>query len=207
MRFPKPSYKNRWFFYGLVYVYVIVLYLSTNHHLFLPPHFLRLTPIDKMMPFWPWTGWIYILVYFMPLAITWVIKEDRDVQLAVISFILMATACTMIFVFYPTTYPRPPMDAVVGRSLSLDLVRLLDTPNNCLPSQHVALAFLSAFFIQRYRRRWGNAAIVLAVAIAVSTLTTKQHYVWDVVTGYAFARLLFVFMMYKEKRPTLGVGR
>jgi membrane-associated phospholipid phosphatase len=197
--------KNRWFYFTLTYIYVTILYVLTNRLTFASAHQLPLTWVDLRMPFLPWTAWIYVSVYVSPLLVGWVIDRDQDVKPIVLSFMAMTTLCAAVFVFYPTAYPRPHLDVPIGGSpwslnnLALHLVRLLDTPANCMPSQHVALAFLSAFYVQRYRKNLGNVFLILGVAIAISTLTTKQHYVWDVVVGYFLARLTFIFTQLKMK--------
>jgi membrane-associated phospholipid phosphatase len=183
--------KNRWFFFLLTYVYVISLYILTNRLTLGQGHLLPLTPLDIKVPFWPWTGFIYVSVYVFPLSVGVLVDNDKDVMPIVLSFMGMATVCIAAFIFYPTIYPRPPIDGQ-GWAVALKLVRFLDTPANCLPSQHVALGFLSSFYVQRYRKTFGNIALLVSVLIAISTLTTKQHYVWDVVAGYALARVTFI---------------
>jgi membrane-associated phospholipid phosphatase len=69
----------------------------------------------------------------------------------------------------------------------LTLVWFFDTAKDCFPSQHVAVAFLTAFHVQRLSRSWGPPFFLLAIAIAISTLTTKQHYLWDVIAGTLMA--------------------
>jgi membrane-associated phospholipid phosphatase len=46
-----------------------------------------------------------------------------------------------------------------------------------------------AMILIRDRRGLGLVALVMATLLAVSTLTTKQHFVADVVSGYALAFL------------------
>jgi membrane-associated phospholipid phosphatase len=199
---PYPvNLKNRWYFFIFTYIYVIGLYVLTNRLTLHSAHSLPLTMLDVKTPFLPWTAWIYVSVYIFPLSVGVMVDRDEEVLPIVLSFIGMATVCTLVFIFYPTSYPRPPLGGESG-DLALRLVRFLDTPANCMPSQHVALGFLSAFFVQRYHRTFGNWSLILGILIAVSTLTTKQHYVWDVVAGYFVARISFALV--SIKLPTRG---
>ena len=75
---------------------------------------------------------------------------------------------------WPTTIPRP-----AARNPAFEALWLFDVPTNCFPSLHVALATIAAFFWPRQRRM----ATIWAAGIALSTLTTKQHYAIDVVGG------------------------
>ncbi len=181
------NYRNRWLWFGAVFVYVWILYFVTNQQRVVPAHFLPLTAVDDATPFLPWTGWIYATVFFMPLFVCVAVRTDEDVRALVFSFGGMTTLDALIFIAHPTVYPRPAMESTSWAGLPLALVRFCDTPRNCCPSQHVAVAFLTAFFLRRLSKSWGPAFLLLAIAIAVSTLTTKQHYFWDVLAGAAMA--------------------
>ena len=62
-------------------------------------------------------------------------------------------------------------------------VRATDAPVNCLPSLHVCTATLCALAMRG--SRWFGAAQCIACLCAASTLTFKQHYAVDVITGAA----------------------
>jgi len=204
----KITYKNRWVFFIFTYIWAISLYLFSNRVHIFPVHLLPLTPIDIWVPYMPWTGWIYIGVYFIPLGCTVIVKDPADIKRIVYSFLAMTTVCTTVFVLYPTVYPRPEMNlSASSGSYALQMVQSLDTPANSMPSQHVALAFLSAFFIHRYRKSWGNAAILFGILISISTLTTKQHYIWDVIIGYAMARFSYLIATYQPRRSHSEVAQ
>jgi membrane-associated phospholipid phosphatase len=177
--------RGKWRTFAAVYAWVWVLYFSTNRQTLRPAHLLPLTALDRG-PFLPWTGWIYVLVFVFPLAPAFLADTDEEVRKLARAFFGMATFCSAVFFLFPTVYPRPPMpdgDA----SVTLAVVRFFDTAKNCLPSQHVAGAFLSAFFMCRHGGKLGFTALALAVAISISTLTTKQHYAWDVAAGFLAA--------------------
>jgi len=191
--------KNRWYYFFGAYVYVVVLYVVTNQLTFSKAHLLPLTWVDVKTPFLPWTAWVYITVYFVPLTVGFMVDREADLKAILFSFMGTVTICSSVFIFFPSKYPRPPMFDPTFSSFALYLVRLVDTPANCLPYQHVALGFISAFFVQRYNKFWGNWCLLLGILIAISTLTTKQHYIWDVVTGYFLARFVFVIAQMSMK--------
>jgi membrane-associated phospholipid phosphatase len=111
------------------------------------------------------------------------VRDDRGVRTALASFIGVTAVLFAVFLAYPTAYPRPEWTGGGLLSLPLALIYRIDLPRNCLPSGHVTAAFLTAFAVRQCRPRLGAALIFWAVAISVSTLTTKQHYFWDVVAG------------------------
>ena len=203
----KARIKNmdrRLILYPACYGYVAVSYLTTNHYLFMPAKFLPRTFIDVNTPFLPWTVWIYSSVYFMPLfAAVYVTKKEHYNRIAV-SYVLTATICTLFFLFYPTIYPRPQIGENSITGILLRILHFIDTPANCWPSGHVAYAFLSAFWVARFRRKEGAWLIFWAFLIAISTLTTKQHYIWDVLAGYFLARLSFKLCLPKDDKVLAG---
>lgn len=179
--------QGKWRAFAIVFVLVWILYFTSNQQTVWPAHPLPLTPVDRLTPLLPWTGWIYSLIYLFPLLPAALAREGEEVDELVRAFVAMTAMCSAAFFLFPTAYPRPPMPLDGTESVTLTVVRLLDTPRNCFPSQHVAAAFLSALFARRHGKALGAASFALAAAISVSTLTTKQHYLWDVIAGFAVA--------------------
>ena len=68
-------------------------------------------------------------------------------------------------------------------------VQSVDAPGNVFPSLHVAHTTMLSILLMRDRPRLGRVAFVMAQLLAISTLTTKQHFIADVVSGYALAAL------------------
>ncbi len=65
-------------------------------------------------------------------------------------------------------------------------LRASDSPSNCFPSMHVALAWsIGLTWICYLQNRWAQAGVLLwALGVSVFTLTTKQHYIVDVPAGF-----------------------
>ncbi|MFI5361108.1 MAG: phosphatase PAP2 family protein [Elusimicrobiota bacterium] len=185
--------------YPLTYLFVLGGYILTEHAGgWNPAHLVPMTAIDRAVPFMPWTGWIYATVFPFPLLAVTLVRDDRGVRTTLASFIGVTTVLFAVFLAYPTVYPRPELAGGGLLALPLELIYRIDLPRNCLPSGHVTAAFLTAFSVRQARPRLGAALIFWAAVIAVSTLTTKQHYFWDVVAGvllsvagYEAARLCF----------------
>ena len=94
-----------------------------------------------------------------------------------------------VFFFYPTTLPRPLVDAEGLTAQAFQFLYSVDTASNCFPSLHVALACLAALGIAEERARLATFAIFWAGLISLSTMTTKQHYFADVVAGVCVAAI------------------
>jgi membrane-associated phospholipid phosphatase len=143
-----------------------------------------MTSIDRVIPFQK--GWEYVymtfqLMCFLPFTIV------RDIQL----LRRMAQAYWMVygiayasFVIFPVEMVRVPVSEVnsfLDWGVRVNLA--IDAPFNCFPSLHVAIAFTSAWTVWMASRRIGAIAFLHAAAIAVSTLTLKQHYIADVLAA------------------------
>lgn len=175
---------NRAVAYPLTYLFVLGGYLLTERVSRGAAHLLPLTAVDRGVPFLPWTGWIYATVFPFPLLAVGLVREDRAIRTILAAFLAVTTVCFAVFLLYPTIYPRPALAGGGLLSWPLRTIYGIDLPKNCLPSGHVTAAFLTAFAVRQSRPALGPAALFWAVVICVSTLTTKQHYLWDVITGF-----------------------
>ncbi len=156
-----------------------------------PPRTLPLTTLDLAIPLVPWTVWVYGSGTKAALLAWLMVPDARAGRRLFWTLALCAATTSVFFTFWPTTYPRELWPLPPGTSATLvefaDL-RATDSPTNCLPSLHVALAWGLALNWAGWLRRGGapwTAAlpIVWAALVSVGTLTTKQHYVVDVPTG------------------------
>src|SRR6185295_3228886 len=96
---------------------------------------------------------------------------------------------------------RPLAAAVFGIADAINLER------NYLPSLHVAFAFTAA---AAFATRGGRAGAVLlfgwAIAVAASTLLTRQHFIVDVVAGIVLAFLCWRLATQWARRPDVVSG-
>ena len=147
--------------------------------------------IDEAIPFLDWTIWVYFSQYLLLLGSVWLVRKKHHISRLIYSLSLASLIGFAIFAICPIELPRQPRE--IG-GLSKALFRLLysiDTPANCFPSLHVALACLTVPSVAAARREWTFSAFIWAGLIAVSTLTTKQHNFVDVLGGLVLAILCY----------------
>jgi membrane-associated phospholipid phosphatase len=191
-------HENRWHRFFYLSALITLMYLLTNRwHLF-PPTTVQKTWIDTGLPFIPTSVVIYTS-YFMTIISVFVLEDDQaQLDRYCLALLGLNIFCNVIFVFYPTTYDaRPPLVASSLNSLSwwidaqFRFIYFFDSPANCFPSLHVANSFLATLqWFRRYPRRF---AFFLAwtLLICLSTLTTKQHYFYDLLSGLGAALLWY----------------
>lgn len=176
---------------GFVMSGLVVLYFYGIAKLAGPPSLLPLTTIDLAVPLLPWTVWIYGSGTKAAFLGWMTVPDGRAGRRLFWTLAICAAVTSVAFIAWPTTYPRELYPLPAGTSATLrefaDL-RDTDSPSNCFPSLHVALAWGLALNWAGWLRRGGSPRaavlpIVWAVAVSIGTLTTKQHYVVDVPAG------------------------
>jgi membrane-associated phospholipid phosphatase len=167
------------------------IYMLANHLHMIPPIFLPMTWVDNAVPFMPNSVWIYISEYAFFTAIYMCFRDYVNANRYIYAFLTLQITSCMIFWLWPTTYPRdqfPLTDDVNALTyFAFNTLRNADSPANCCPSLHVSSVFLSSFIYLKEQRGKFPFFFVWAALIAASTLTTKQHYLVDVLTGFLMA--------------------
>ena len=184
---PAVTRANQWRAMACGYVAFMVLYLGAAAVTPSAPRTIAAGALDARVPFLAWTIWIYFTQYaLLPAAIVRA-RDDSDRTHTLYSMLAATAIAAVIFVAWPTQIERQPYTAAGLTGHAWRLLYLLDTPLNCFPSLHVALAAIAGAAL------WRRGDCVLAVAwpslIAFSTLTTRQHVVVDVAGGLALAAL------------------
>jgi membrane-associated phospholipid phosphatase len=187
--------QNKYFYSGLWVLIGGSLYMFSNHNPLFTPQLLPMTWIDKAVPFLPWTYWIYTSEFFLFFSVYIVCKDLVNANKYLYSFLTLQIISVAIFMVWPTTYPRDlyPMPASVDwlTAMCFGNLRSLDTPGNCAPSLHVSSVYLSSFLYLDEQREKFPFFFGWATFVAISTLTTKQHYLIDVVSGLGMAIVLY----------------
>ncbi len=194
--------------FAVVYAF---FYLLPNFRPFFPPVRLPLLGIDELVPFLPWTFIIYLSDY--ALAITGIVltKNLEDFNALTRMAFMALVICGIFFFFAPTIYPRPeyPTGQPFFIQALLHLIATADMPTNCFPSMHVAQAGVFAWASRRLGRRINITFWLWTLAIAISTMTTKQHYFVDILGGLAVTATAAVleWSLFESKRLQSWIGR
>ena len=156
-----------------------------------------LLPIDEEIPLIPEFIWIYnSLIPVLIGVAAFLVRTKKVFYTTALSFLLAMVILDFCYVFLPSFYPREAFAVTGASTWLLDLTRQLDGSNNTFPSGHVALAWLLfwgvAHSVYAAKHKIAKTLTALwAIGISISTLTLKQHYVVDVVGGFAVAAICF----------------
>lgn len=174
----------RWFTIPATHVVFYGLYLVTNRFQLFRPRTLPFFFGEEAIPFLGWTSYVYLtLLLAVPIAMCLLPKPGFG--RVIVSGMAIVILHIAVFVLFPTAYPRPTGPS--GHWV-VNLIWRADSPVNAFPSLHVAISFYLAFALGRMGRRSIRAILLAwAVVISVSTMTVKQHYLWDSLAGIAIA--------------------
>jgi membrane-associated phospholipid phosphatase len=178
-----------------ILVWVIVTYMLPQKFPIFGAQLVPVTFIDQAIPLTPEWIWIYVSYYLFLISAFICARGDNANQIFY-SYFASAIIGTVIFFLFPTLIDRslhPISGTSTLSSWLLALIRTTDAPLNCAPSMHIAMTTIAAGTLIRERSWYTWPAITWALLIAYSTMATKQHYWWDVATGFAFGLFVFAF--------------
>ena len=160
---------------------------------------------DEIIPFLPSTVWIYFSSYFFVYAVFFIGKKAELINAYVKAFCWMVFFCNCIYYLVPTYIERheyPLEDSLFFLTKwGFQTLRNIDPMYNCIPSTHVATSVLGALFFLHQSKKAFILFSFWASLIILSTLTTKQHYVYDVVSGMVVG-IIFYWIFFHLRKPS-----
>lgn len=159
-------------------------------------HYDFTTDLDRMVPLLPWTVTIYLVCYLfwgINYILTGHLKKAEFYQF-VTADMLSRVICAAFFLFLPTTNVRPDLPAESIFNPAMRWLWETDAPVNLFPSIHCLVSWFCYIGIRGKKQipRWYQwFSCIFAIAVCVSTQTTKQHYLVDVLGGVAAAEFCY----------------
>lgn len=183
----------------LGYVVFSATYLPINifsvgreaHTLFLPG--------EERLPFLPIFEYLYVLSYFVGVLLYFTIRDEERLRRLLRAFGLSLAVAYATYLLYPVYFERPHLDVTSLHTWLLS-IEYMDKPYNHFPSLHVTLSWLAVHASQVSRRQRLLLSLI-ATGISISTIFVKQHYIVDVVYGYALAWGAWRVTAGKSKQP------
>jgi membrane-associated phospholipid phosphatase len=180
-------------------VYVLIQQLITVNEYDL------MTALDRQIPFMPEFIWIYHTIIPLTVFTCFLFFQKRRLFLLMTySNLVAGTILCLFYVFFPSFYPRAEwVDTSTVSGMMVEFTRIIDGANNTFPSGHVTFAWMLALFVSistlGKKHLWLRVAyFIWASLISISTLTLKQHYLFDVVSGIMLAGV--IFYIFKRSR-------
>lgn len=169
------------------YVFFTSLYLAAGALNLGPVLELQATALDRRIPLIESSIWLYCSHFLLVvLAVLWTPTTALRNQTLYSMALATLVACG-VFVLCPTVIPRFEFKSKGATGALWLFVYGTDVHGNCVPSLHVALAWISARGLSQRGFLWSVFMPLWACLISISTLTTKQHYWLDLATGAALS--------------------
>ncbi len=177
-----------------------VAYALLNHFPVVESRTLSLTLIDEWTPFWPWTVWPYLLLVSGQVVVALFVRDRRVFRETLTAYLPAFALTFLVFLVWPTRYVRPeaPLDATLT-ALVYRVMVAVDTPECCCPSGHIVGPAIIAWGAWRDGTRLGRCMPWVFPPLALTILTTKQHYAWDLIAGLAVAVVAIVVVAWRPR--------
>lgn len=166
--------------------------------------------LDLRLPFVPQFLIIYFGCYVF-WAVNYILaarQEREQVYRFFTADIISRCVCLIIFLAYPTTNTRPVIEGNGIWDLLAGWLYSIDAADNLFPSIHCLVSWFCFIAIRKNEKipLWYRVfSCIMAVAVFVSTLTTKQHVLVDVAGGVLLAELCY--WLGRHTRMYIGYGR
>jgi hypothetical protein len=148
--------------------------------------------LDERFPLIPECVFIYLTVYFIYVLPLFRIENARRLLTFDVALFVTLAVSYATFIVFPVAFPRPQVYPQGDFStLILYLVQAGDPAWNCFPSTHCATCTIASLALLRESRSLGIWVSATTVAIYLTTLLTRQHFVADAVAGIALGSLCY----------------
>lgn len=170
-------------------------------------------PLDNLIPFVPEMAIFYIYMFFPMVVLTMIyftfFESDKGYALGW-SLVFIGYISILIYIFFPvsTYWWRQDLLAhkIKGNFWATTMYGYYeaDPSFNCLPSLHASASTIIFYTWYRYNKIKPSlttkiiaiATFVIAVAVILSTLFVKQHYIIDEVFGIFLAYIVGKYMFF-----------
>jgi len=179
--------KYSWILYGIVSILIIfgvsMLYnVVAAISIQLRTPVTLATPLDLSIPLVPEAIIIYWYIFYSFLFFSYfyfafVHREYRNAL--VLAYVLVNVVAYVIYLIFPVLGPDRLVSGTDFFSLQIQSLYATDVQVNCFPSLHGSTSLLTAFALWRAKKEYGYVAWPVAIAIMISTLFVRQHWIVD----------------------------
>ncbi|MCD9020472.1 phosphatase PAP2 family protein [Cohnella silvisoli] len=163
------------------------------------------TAVDQAIPFVKYFALPYsVWIFYIYVCLFYFFKKDVNVYYrALITYIVCALICYLIYTVFQTTVSRP---IVTGSDPFSALMRYIydrDQPYNCFPSIHCFSSYMVMRMVwtSSFRNKWNVTLITgMSSLIIVSTLFVKQHVIMDALAGFFLVEVVVAAMIVFERK-------
>lgn len=156
---------------------------------------------EKSIPFIPLSiipymasGFFFCLVFFS-------CKNKHQLKILTWRMLFVTIIAGLFFVTVPLRFSLTKPDVSNSiLNLPFSFLHTFDSPFNQSPSLHIAFAFIF-WSVFKDLTKWRTFLLIWLILLGISTLTTFQHHVIDLLTGAILAHVSFIIIPYRKNDP------
>ncbi len=114
-------------------------------------------------------------------------------------FVIITAGIFFITVPLRFSFAKPEVSNVI-LGMPFSFLKTFDSPFNQSPSLHIAFAFIF-WSVFKDLSKWRIFFMTWLILLGISTLTTYQHHVIDILTGAILAHITFIIIPYRKNDP------
>ena len=171
------------------------------------PHRVFSFPLDDAIPFIPISITIYCVTFLFWLINYTIIASDvfktgdvgegakNRLERFFAADFFSRVVCFIFFLVMPTTMVRPVPGTDAVWNTFVTFIYQMDSPVNLFPSIHCLASWLCFIGIRKrddIPKGYKVFTLIFAILICISTLTTKQHLIPDVIGGIILAEVCYL---------------
>jgi membrane-associated phospholipid phosphatase len=163
-------------------------------------------PIDQSIPLYPPSIVPYLigaaLIMVFPILAA-IYAKPKEFEPYTLSILIATVISYLAYLIFPTFVSRPEITSNDVFSRIIDMLYQADRSYNAAPSGHTFYTLISCFYISCWQPKWRIIWWIIAALIILSTLFTRQHYILDLVCGFALAVLAYFAGRFVQKKWNL----
>jgi membrane-associated phospholipid phosphatase len=197
LTFSSELWRTRLVLAVLLTLWITIPYYGLQRLELFAVHQMSPSSFDRAVPFAQSMAWPYLSMFVLLILAPCGLSSPCAIRRFVMDFFLLGLVSSVIFLFWPTSAPRPVIDEVHDPLYAVILAT--DSPRNACPSLHASMTVYSALWclllLRGHSRRrailgWG-CVLAWTLVILYATIATRQHVLVDLLAGAALAGLIF----------------
>lgn len=153
---------------------------------------------EKSIPFLPLSiipymtsGIFFCLVFFL-------CKNKNQLKVLTWRMLFVIIVAGIFYIVAPLRFSfiKPEVSHII-LGVPFSFLKAFDSPFNQSPSLHIGFAFIF-WSVFRDLPKWRVFFMIWLILLGISTLTTYQHHVIDILSGAILAHLIFIIIPYRR---------
>lgn len=153
---------------------------------------------ERMIPFIPLSIIPYMASGIFFCVVFFSCKNKHQLKILTWRMLFVIITAGIFFIIVPLrfSFPKPEVSNIILK-LPFSFLKRFDSPFNQSPSLHIAFAFIF-WSVFKDLSRWRFFYMIWLIFLGISTLTTYQHHLIDILMGAILAHISFIIIPYRK---------